>query len=627
MKTSLYVLLFMVCFSVFAQASPFITKWDLNQPGSGPTQITFGVSTSGIVNYTWETIPAGTMGSGTFTGATATITGLPSGATIRLSIDSANFSAIKISNGADKQRLLGVEQWGSTNWNSMENAFSGCYNINISALDIPDLSNVTNMSHCFENCTSLTIFNNINNWDVSNITNMSSLFAEAIQFNHAINNWDVSNVTDMSFMFSKQYFANPSAFNQAIGNWDVSNVTNMTAMFYNASSFDQPIGNWDVSNVTLMNAMFAYASSFNQPINNWDVSNVTGMNGMFSYASSFNLSLNNWQLNSSVDLNGMLDFSGINCQKYSQTLIAWANNPNCPMNRTLGAGFIHYGINAVNGRNFLINTKNWIISGDVAVNAFCCLPSATNLNINSCNNYSFNNQVLTTSGTYYDTLLNASGCDSIITLNLTILNSSFSSFNQSSCNAFLFNGQTLTASGTYYDTLLNVFGCDSNITLNLTILNSPDTSITKNGDTLSSNAVGATYQWITCNPFATISGATSASYQVTANGQYALIVSQNGCVDTSNCIAFTNVGIHTTNKNHSIRIVPNPNNGSFIISNDELFHNASIKIFSPWGQMVYEKNMLHDKQIAISIASLAKGIYYVVVQEEDKTYQMKMVKE
>ena len=58
-------------------AQDFITVWDLNQPGSSSTQLNFGVGTTGTVNYTWETIPVGTTGSGSFSGTTANISGLP----------------------------------------------------------------------------------------------------------------------------------------------------------------------------------------------------------------------------------------------------------------------------------------------------------------------------------------------------------------------------------------------------------------------------------------------------------------------------------------------------------------------------------------------------------------------
>jgi len=68
-------------------------------------------------------------------------------------------------------------------------------------------------------------------------------------------------------------------------------------------------------------------------------------------------------------------------------------------------------------------------------------------------------------------LTNAAGCDSIITLNLTVNQPSASTISQTICapNSYTFDGQTLTTSGTYMDTLTNASGCDSIVTLNLTV--------------------------------------------------------------------------------------------------------------------------------------------------------------
>ena len=85
-----------------------------------------------------------------------------------------------------------------------------------------------------------------------------------------------------------------------------------------------------------------------------------------------------------------------------------------------------------------------------------------------CGSYTFNGQVYTNPGTYYQSFININGCDSILTLNLSYDTSS-STISQSACVSYSLNGQTYTSSGTYIQILTNAAGCDSTITLNLTI--------------------------------------------------------------------------------------------------------------------------------------------------------------
>ena len=103
--------------------------------------------------------------------------------------------------------------------------------------------------------------------------------------------------------------------------------------------------------------------------------------------------------------------------------------------------------------------------------------------ISACDNFTFNNHTYTSSGTYYDTLSNIHGCDSITILKLTIRNSSTTTDTQSICDSYTWiDGQTYTASNnTATHTLTNVAGCDSTVTLNLTVnySNHGDTTATE----------------------------------------------------------------------------------------------------------------------------------------------------
>ncbi|MCS3802336.1 putative IMPACT (imprinted ancient) family translation regulator, partial [Chitinophagaceae bacterium OAS944] len=86
--------------------------------------------------------------------------------------------------------------------------------------------------------------------------------------------------------------------------------------------------------------------------------------------------------------------------------------------------------------------------------------------------YTWNGNTYNTAGTYKDTLLNAAGCDSIVTLTLNINPAVTGSQTATICAnqlPYSWNGNTYNAAGTYKDTLANVAGCDSIVTLTLNV--------------------------------------------------------------------------------------------------------------------------------------------------------------
>ena len=240
----------------------------------------------------------------------------------------------------DHEKILNIEQWGNGQWRSMESAFVGCWNLTSTALDAPDLSNVSSTNSMFyhayafnqdtggwadwdvSNVTDMRdmfhqayAFNqDISRWDVSNVTEMGSMFYQAYAFNQRISEWDVSNVTDMSYLFSGAH-----AFNQNIGNWHVDNVRTMLGMFAGARDFNQDIANWRVDNVTNMSSMFSSTRAFNQNINDWDVSNVTDMNNMFRIARAFNQNIGDWDVSNVTDMSHMFHYA----KAFNQTIGSW----------------------------------------------------------------------------------------------------------------------------------------------------------------------------------------------------------------------------------------------------------------------------------------------------------------
>lgn len=315
-------------------------------------------------------------------------------------------------------KITEVSQWGNINWTSMNNAFTNCKALQVTATDIPNLSAVTDASFMFYgnsdfkahpsmitwntshikkftymfghfSSTPATVaadtfnlpvgswdmssaedisymffhrrsFNqNLNGWNTSHVTTMAHLFENCFTFNQPLDNWNTSKVTNMAYLF---HFI--TEFNQPIDSWDTSSVTNFSHMFHNCTAFNQPLNSWDTSKVTTMELLFTGASAFNQPLNSWNTSQVGTMLSLFNDAISFNQNLQNWNLNSLTIGGLMLANSGLKCENYSKTITGWANNPNTPNNINLiFVAPLMYSTDVIAERNMLIN-KGWVFNGD-----------------------------------------------------------------------------------------------------------------------------------------------------------------------------------------------------------------------------------------------------------------------
>ena len=151
----------------------------------------------------------------------------------------------------------------------------------------------------------------------------------------------------------------------------------------------------------------------------------------------------------------------------------------------------------------------------------------------ACDSFTWPQTGLTyyTSGVYQDSLVNNQGCDSILLLDLTITQTTSSTISVAACDSFtwLLNGITYNLSGVYSDTITNSQGCDSIVSLNLTIntlsYQLPQDTITTCGQdsVLIDAGVGfASYNWS--------NGDSSQTTYAKATGMYSVQVTDtNGC--------------------------------------------------------------------------------------------------
>lgn len=252
-------------------------------------------------------------------------------------------------------------------------------------------------------------------------------------------------------------------------------------------------------------------------------------------------------------------------------------------------------------------------------------PTTSSVSATACTSYTWaqNGTTYNASGAYTDTIPNASGCDSIITLNLTINQPTSATVTVSTCTpsyTWAQNGMTYTASGSYNDTIANAAGCDSVVTLNLTITPFVATA-TDNGNATATASTGTSYQWINCATNAPIAGATAQTFVATANGSYAAIVSNGTCSDTTNCVTIANVGIKE-NTISTISVHPNPTNDYVIVTMDA--SSAAVEVMDVQGKLVQATQIKSGDQIDLS--AYERGVYTLRIKTEFGTSIERIVK-
>ena len=200
--------------------------------------------------------------------------------------------------------------------------------------------------------------------------------------------------------------------------------------------------------------------------------------------------------------------------------------------------------------------------------------------------------------------------------------SSVSTIDQTSCFDYVSpsGNYTWVESGVYKDTLPNAAGCDSVITIYLNIIEPFDLTITLADQSISANNFNATYQWLDCdNDYANIEGENDQYYYVMNSGNYAVELSENGCIDTSSCVTITISGIIENSFEEKFVVYPNPSKGNFAIEFDQIQKDLSIRLLSLSGQLIENEIIQHSKLIQLELKE-PNGIY---ILEMSNSYKKK----
>lgn len=265
-----------------------------------------------------------------------------------------------------------------------------------------------------------------------------------------------------------------------------------------------------------------------------------------------------------------------------------------------------------------------IITLDLTINS----TTGTDV-LTSCDSYTWidGNTYTSSNSIATYTMTNIAGCDSTVSLNLTINNTNAGTDIINACNSYTWlDGDTYTSSNsTATYVISNAAGCDSIVTLNLTI-NVVDNSVTViDATTLLSNSSGAAFQWLDCgNSYSVIAGEDSSIFVAATSGQYAVEVTENGCVDTSSCFIITSVGIMGSSSGQ-IKIYPNPTNQHVTISLGDTSAEI-IEILDMHGIILNRVKVDSEKQI-VDFSDLSPGVYLIKIGTQNGSLIERVVKQ
>ena len=168
--------------------------------------------------------------------------------------------------------------------------------------------------------------------------------------------------------------------------------------------------------------------------------------------------------------------------------------------------------------------------------------------------------------------------------------------------------------GIYSATFPTSGPCDSIVQLTLNIDSLDTDVIWSNPTTLFAKLGGANYQWMNCDDKQIIPGAVLQTYSPTQGGNYAVILTKNGCTDTSAC-EFTDVGL-TENDLPQLSVYPNPTKGRFTFSQGMDTEAGTLFVIDPAGKVLAQISIENRAETVIDL-KLPVGVYTLNFQRED----------
>ena len=282
----------------------------------------------------------------------------------------------------------------------------------------------------------------------------------------------------------------------------------------------------------------------------------------------------------------------------------------------------------------------------------------TNLTVTICEGttYTENGFNASEAGTYTQNLQTVNGCDSIVTLTLSVNPVASTTFTAAICEGTTYteNGFNVSEAGTYTQTLQTVNGCDSIVTLNLTVNTVANTNLTAaicEGTTYTENGFNVseagtytqTLQTVNgCDSIVTLTLTVNPAYNITIDasinegetyeengfseseaGTYVhTFQAENGCdsVITLNLTINSSSSLNDVVANAiEVSLYPNPANAYTTLKVEGLKEQTTVYLLDIQGRKLKEYSMKAGQEtLQIDLGDLPKGVYTIMLGNTTK---------
>ncbi|MEM7654731.1 MAG: T9SS type A sorting domain-containing protein [Bacteroidota bacterium] len=252
------------------------------------------------------------------------------------------------------------------------------------------------------------------------------------------------------------------------------------------------------------------------------------------------------------------------------------------------------------------------------------------LHVSACQSYlsPSGHYLWDSSGTYHDTIQHCYP-DSLqaVVIDLTIGEPQHTLLEFEICQPISLNNQTYANPGTYTQVLTTQAGCDSVLTIQISLEDSLNTHFTQQGGVLIADDPGLTYQWLVCGPNGPVPfpGATHATFATPGPATYALAISNGACQDTSACMDWLTIGLPAIFPT-TWQVFPNPSDGWVQIQLDQAYPEVEIRVFDLQGRELSQKTVGGSQQVNVALPEEA-GVYLLEVRAGEQRGWKKMVRE